>query len=89
VANESTVIRVMSLPEGRDWVWFGDLNVIGVSDRLDEAGQMVAVLDLQSQWRKTMIEVVPPRRPSERCRAKSSPPSYAFMHNASTAEGSG
>lgn len=87
MANESTVIRVMSLPEGRDWVWFGDLNVIGVSDRLDEAGQMVAVLDLQSQWRRSMIELVP-RRPSERCKTKSAPPSYGFLHNATATDGS-
>jgi hypothetical protein len=86
VANEKTVIRVMSLPEGKDWVWFGDVNVIGVSDRLDEAGQMVAVLDLQAEWRRTMVELVP-RRPSERCRPKSAPPSYAFMRNGANSEG--
>lgn len=86
MANEKTVIRVMSLPEGRDWVYYGDLNVIGVSDRLDEAGQMVAVLDLQAEWRRTMVELVP-HRPSERCRTKSAPPSYSFLRNGADSEG--
>lgn len=72
---EKTVVKVMRLPEGVDWQWHPDLNIVTLSDRLDEAGRMVALLDLQAQWRRSMIRVVPPRAR----RPKSAPPSYSLL----------
>ena len=79
MANEETIIKVMPLPAGREWVWFGDLNCVALSDRLDEAGRMVALMDLQAQWRRTMLHVISPR-PRE-AQPPSRPPSYTLMHN--------
>lgn len=78
---EETVVMPAQLPDGQDWAWHPDLNIVEVSDRLDEAGVMVAVLDLQAQWRRRMIRLVPNQRPRHRPSNNTAPPSYALMRN--------
>jgi hypothetical protein len=56
--NEQTIVKVMQLPEGKDWRWFPDLNLVVVSDRLDKAGQAAALADLQEKWRRSMLRMV-------------------------------
>lgn len=57
VAVEETVIHILDLPAGQDWVWFADGNIIGLSRRLDEAGREAALCDLQATWRRSLIRV--------------------------------
>lgn len=82
---EETIIMPTRLPDGQDWAWHPDLNLVEISDRLDEVGIMVALSDLQAQWRRTMIRLVPGQRPQRRASGNASPPSYAFLHNDSGA----
>lgn len=56
--GEDTVIRTVELPEGLDYVWYGDANVLAFSSRLDCAGRMRAVDELQKQWRRAHLKVV-------------------------------
>jgi hypothetical protein len=85
VAIEKTIIKVMRLPEGEDWKYYGDLNVIAVSDQLDEAGQMVAILDLQAHWRRSMIHVVEPRQGTEGSKRRGKGAPFSFFRNHLTA----
>lgn len=55
---EQTVVQVLDLPEGTDWVWFGDANIVGVARRLCPEGRDQALSDLQAEWRRSMIRVV-------------------------------
>ncbi len=48
----------MPLPEGVLWRWLSDCNVVGVSDALDGDGVTAALVDLQAQWRRSMIRIV-------------------------------
>lgn len=58
VASEETIIRTLDLPAGRDWVWFADVNCIGLSSRLDCEGRQRAVAELQEQWRLDHLEKI-------------------------------
>lgn len=56
--TEKTIVRVLDLPEGQDWVWYPEANVVGVSSRLC-AEEHARVLDeLHAQWRRKWIKVV-------------------------------
>lgn len=79
-ATEDTIIMPAQLPDGQDWAWHPDLNIVEVSDRLDDAGIMVALCDLQAQWRRTMIRLVPDQR-AKRRPSRSLPQSYALFRN--------
>lgn len=54
---ERTIVKFMDLPEGRDYCWHSDANVIVLSSRLDQAGRVTALFDLFQEWRKTLIRV--------------------------------
>lgn len=56
--GEATVFRILDLPDGIDYVWYGDANVVAFSSRLDCAGRMRAVEDLQKQWRRAHLKLV-------------------------------
>lgn len=53
--SETTVMVVMAMPEGRDWAWLADCNVLAVSDRLDVAGQERAISEAQDTWRRHLL----------------------------------
>lgn len=61
-AVEKTVQMVLDLPEGRDWEWLPDCNILVLASRLDEAGRQRAISDLQATWRRQFIKAVPGRR---------------------------
>ena len=42
-ADEDTVVRVLDLPDGQDFVVFRDINVVAISSRLDEDGRIRAL----------------------------------------------
>jgi hypothetical protein len=56
--SEETLCRTMELDEGTDWVWFPDLNMIGLSSRLDCAGRERAIDEMQRQWRRAHLRTV-------------------------------
>ena len=58
MAAEETVFRVMCLPDGRDWMHFADLNMVGLSDRLDLDGRIAAVVELQKQWKREHLALI-------------------------------
>lgn len=58
--NEDTVVKTLSLPHGRLWEWYPDANVIALSPCLDEAGREAAISEIQEQWRRQWIRIVPP-----------------------------
>lgn len=60
-AVEKTVQMVLDLPEGRDWEWLPDCNILVLASRLDEAGRQRALSDLQATWRRQFIKAVPER----------------------------
>lgn len=35
---------VIDLPEGQDYIWFDEFNIVGLSSRLDDAGRACALL---------------------------------------------
>lgn len=57
--NEDTIVKILPLPHGQDWAWHADANVIVLSDCLDDAGRDAALCDLQAQWRRSGLRVVP------------------------------
>lgn len=84
---EDTIIIPARLPDGQDWAYHSDLNIVEVSDRLDEAGIMVALCDLQAQWRRNMVRLVPGQRPKRRqAQGHGAPPSYSLFRNSTTAQ---
>lgn len=56
--TEQTVFRTAKLPEGQDFVWHPDLNLVELSDRLDLDGRLQALTDLQKWWRREHLSVV-------------------------------
>jgi hypothetical protein len=43
--GEQTIVRILDLPEGTDYVVFQDANVVALASRLDEAGRRRALTD--------------------------------------------
>ena len=58
--NEETLIKTMPLPQGRDWEWFADANVIALSPDLCPAKREAALSELQAQWRRSGLRLVEP-----------------------------
>lgn len=44
--DDETVVTTIDLPEGKDYVTFDDLNIVGLSSRLDEDGRREVLRDL-------------------------------------------
>jgi hypothetical protein len=57
--TEKTVVRTMELPNGRDWLWFADLNVVGLAPHLDAAGVERAYAEMTAWWRRSCLRLVP------------------------------
>lgn len=58
--NEDTIIRYMPLAPGtRPWRWHADANLVILCSSLDEHGREEALSDLQAQWRREGMRVVP------------------------------
>jgi hypothetical protein len=55
MTTEKTVIHILDLPEGQDWVWFADANMVGLARRLDAEGREKALCELQATWRSTLL----------------------------------
>lgn len=61
---ERTVVRVLdSVPPTPGWVWLPEINTVALSSCLDQEGRSRALLDLQAQWRREMLHIVPPPCP--------------------------
>lgn len=58
--TEKTVLIVMDLPDGKEWAWLADCNVLAVSAALDGEGRERAITDCQATWRRQFIHSVPP-----------------------------
>lgn len=58
MGSEETVFRTLDLPPGRDWIWLAEANVVVLSSRLDCAGRLRAVDELQKHWRRSHLRVV-------------------------------
>ena len=56
--TEETVRMVLDLPEGKDWVFRGDLNILVLSSRLTPEEREVAITECQSEWRRSFLRVV-------------------------------
>lgn len=59
MVNEETLIVTVDLPSGRDWAWFADCNTVGLGAHLDAAGRERALTELQDEWRRAFVRVVP------------------------------
>lgn len=55
---EETVVVTIDLPEGKDYEWFAEANVVGLSRRLDEAGRQQALCQMFQEWRRSHLRVV-------------------------------
>lgn len=58
MTSEQTVFVTMDLPDGEDWTWMPDVNVVGLSSRLDCEGRLRALDDLQRQWKRSHLSLV-------------------------------
>jgi hypothetical protein len=58
VAGEETKFVTMDLPEGQDFQWFGDLNVVALRTGLDCAGKQRALDELHRTWRRRHLSLV-------------------------------
>lgn len=56
--NEETVFVEMDLPEGSDWSWHGDLNVVVLREGLTCEAKLAALDDLQRWWKRSHLKVV-------------------------------
>ncbi|MGZ6776911.1 MAG: hypothetical protein ACXVGF_04510 [Blastococcus sp.] len=56
--TEKTIVMVLDLPEGTDWRWLPDCNILAVSSRLCPAERERAIDDLQATWRRSLIHIV-------------------------------
>lgn len=56
--SEETVFRVIDLPDGQDWAWYPDLNVIGLRRGLVGVGRMRALDELYRHWRREHLRLV-------------------------------
>jgi hypothetical protein len=57
--NEETLVKTMELPDGRDWEWYGDLNVVVLAPHLCPARREVALNEVQAHWRRSCIRILP------------------------------
>lgn len=59
--NEQTIVRTIPLQPGRRAEWFADANVIGLAPGLSECEQDQAITELQAEWRRSGMRLVPGR----------------------------
>ena len=57
--NEDTLIKTLPLPNGRDWEWYADANVIVLAPHLCPAERERALCNLQAQWRREGFRLIP------------------------------
>jgi hypothetical protein len=57
---EETVIHFIDLPEGEDYVWLADANVVGLARRIqhDDPAICRALSKLQDEWRRNVLHAV-------------------------------
>jgi hypothetical protein len=58
MAAEETIIHILDLPEGTDYVWYPDANMVGLARRLDCEGRVQALADLSATWRRSVMHAV-------------------------------
>lgn len=56
--REDTVVMVLDLPDGTDWEWLPDCNILALSSRLCAVERERAIDDLQATWRRSMLRLV-------------------------------
>lgn len=59
--NEDTIVRTIPLHPGRRAEWFADANVIGLAPGLSECEQEEAITELQAEWRRSGMRLIPGR----------------------------
>ena len=58
MAYEETVFRTINLPDGKDWAYYADLNVLAFGSHLDCAGKLRAFEAAQEDWRLRHLRIV-------------------------------
>lgn len=56
--TEETIFKTMDMPEGQDWAWHPDLNLVALSNKLDCAGKLRAFEEVQRHWARAHLSVV-------------------------------
>ena len=56
--SEQTVFRMSDLPDGQDYVWHPDLNLVELRRGLDLEGKQAAVAALQKRWGREHLRLV-------------------------------
>lgn len=57
--TEKTVVKTIELPDGRDWLWYADANVVALAPHLDDEGRERALSEVQAFWRRSCLHLVP------------------------------
>lgn len=56
--NEDTVFRTLALPNGRDWEFYEDVNVMVFAPHLGPEGRERAIREFQARWRRFALRTV-------------------------------
>lgn len=56
--TEETLVRELDLPEGVDFVWHGDLNLVVLRRGMTCDQRERAIDELQRQWRRAHLRLV-------------------------------
>lgn len=56
--TEKTIVKVIPGLE-QDWIWYGDANVVAISDRICPEEHPRIIDEVQSRWRRRWLQVVP------------------------------
>jgi hypothetical protein len=58
VAEKTLVMPVDYLPQGVDWQWMPELNMVLIRDTLDELEGHRALIEVSAVWRRSCLRVV-------------------------------
>lgn len=61
MSNRATQV-IIDLPEGQDYVWYEDLNIVGLASRLDPAGRERALQQFRREFREECAAEIPRQR---------------------------
>lgn len=57
MSTEETVFRSLPLPDGMEFAVHADANVVVLSDKLDCAGKLRVLEEIQKQWRRAHLKI--------------------------------
>lgn len=53
--DDRTIVKISQLPQGQDYAWHPDINLVELADGLDEAGRQHALAQLQDSWLQEVL----------------------------------